>query len=111
MRTVLARFVTLAALMLVLTPLAGGLASIPTAGAANVTAPGPIHVGDTVSGSLAAASSHNQYSLFVNAPGASVYLQATGGTCDCTWALTGPNGSVFSQGFSDVPTVWLAPGA
>ena len=90
------RGVVLTALCLVIASSIGTLSTAGPAAAATVTAPGPIQIGDNVTGQLAQPGSQDQYSLLVKAPGASIALQITDNTCDCSFALSGRVGTVIS---------------
>jgi len=90
------------------------LVSVPGASrdrisAATIAAPGPIAIGDSVSGT-AAPGGVDTYSLFVPAAGATVVLAVSDDTCGCQWSLTGLNGTVFNQALADFGPRWLAPG-
>jgi len=103
-------WVVLTALCLVVAPSIGAISTAP-AGAATVSAPGPIQIGDNVTGQLAQPGSQDQYSLLVKAPGVSMALQITDNTCDCTYALSGRVGTVIASTQSDVGATWLPSGS
>src|SRR4051812_7452589 len=86
-----------AALMLAAAPFVVDVVSAPAAGAANITAPGPIHLGDSVSGTITDPAVADQYTFSVAAAGARAYLRPVDNNCQCVWSLTGPTGTVFSQ--------------
>src|SRR5258708_4433042 len=88
------------AVVLMIAPFVGNVVVAPAASAATITTPGPIHLGDTVSGELTVATGFDDYTFSLPAPGALAYFHPTDHTCNCKWALTGPNGTVFSQALS-----------
>jgi hypothetical protein len=114
-RAAMRRFRTLpaivSALALVLAPLVSAAINAPSASAANITAPGVIHLGDSVSGLMSDASASDQYTFSVTAPNSRAYFVRTGNACSCTWSLAGPNGTVFSQSWTDVGPTPLVVGA
>ena len=99
--------VALALVVAVSASVPGG--SLDSASAAVITAPGPIAIGDTVTGDVFAGEV-DTYSLFVSSAGATVVLRVSGNACDCQWSLSGPNGTVFDQAAAGFGPAWLAPG-
>ena len=83
--------------------------SLERVSAATVTAPGPVAIGDTVTGNTT-VDAVDAYPLFVPSPGATIVLRVAVDACECEWALTGPNGNVFDQGLGDFGPRWLASG-
>ncbi len=82
------------------------------AGAATVTTPGPVHLGDIVQGQLAVPGAQDQYSLLVTAPGARAAFTVSDDACGCAWSLASHSGSVFTtSSLSNEGPFWLAPGA
>src|SRR5205085_10591452 len=77
--------------------------------AATIAAPGPIAIGDTVTGNIAPGQI-DVYSLFVSSAGANIVLGVSDDGCDCQWSLTGPNGTEFDQALASFGPRWLAPG-
>jgi hypothetical protein len=100
--------IALALVVAVLVSVPGG--SLDRISAATIASPGPIAIGDTVSGNVAAGGL-DTYSLFVSSAGATIVLRVSDDSCDCRWSLTGPNGTVFDQALADLGPRWLAPGA
>ena len=83
--------------------------SLDRISATTIAAPGPIAIGDTVTGNVSAGAV-DTYSLFVSSAGATVVLGVSDNSCNCRWSLTGPNGAVFDQALASVGPRWLAPG-
>ena len=101
----------LTALCLLVAPMLSGITTAPPAGAATVTSPGPIQIGDNVTGQLAASLSQDQYSLLVKAPGASVALQITDNSCACSWVVSGRTGNLIGSTQTNVGATWLPAGS
>jgi N-acetylglucosamine-6-sulfatase len=84
--------------------------SLERISAASIHAPGPIAVGDTVSGD-ATPGAIDSYPLFVTSGGANIVVGVSDDSCGCRWELTGPNGVVFDGALADFGPEWLAGGA
>ena len=103
--------VVLTALCLFVAPMLGGLTTAQPAGAATVTSPGSIQIGDDVTGQLAVPLSQDHYSLLVKAPGASVALQITDSSCACSWVVSGRTGNLIGSTQTNVGATWLPAGS
>src|SRR6185436_4049461 len=99
--------VALSIVVAVLASIPGG--SLDRISATTIAAPGPIAIGDTVTGNVTAGAV-DTYSLFVSSTGATVVLGVSDNSCDCRWSLSGPNGAVFDQALASFGPRWLAPG-
>jgi N-acetylglucosamine-6-sulfatase len=99
----------LVAILLVAVFASAPTGSLDPISAATVAKPGPITIGDIVSGN-ATLGVIDKYPLFVAADGATVVVRAIEDSCGCTWSLTGPNGPVFDESLADRAPQWLAGG-